>query len=109
MPNPITDPVVHEAARCLQAANRTDSRHLNAEQREAVESAAYPAYVELARALADKNLLRPEINDEMVMRGMQALHTYGEYVTPLEILLPTHGDSWRAQVTAVLEAALGSD
>lgn len=101
--------IIRKAARCLQAANHTDTRYLNADQRDAVESAAYPAYVELARALADKNLLRPEIDDEMVMRGMQALHTYGEYVTPLEILLPTHGDSWRAQVTAVLEAALGSD
>ena len=67
------------------------------------------AYVKLAQALDNENLLRPEINDEMVMRGMQALHTYGEYVTPLEALLPTHGDSWRAQVTAVLEAALGSE
>ena len=109
MPNPINDTVVHKAARCLQIANRVGPQNLNDRQLDAVESMMYPAYVKLAQALDNENLLRPEINDEMVMRGMQALHTYGEYVTPLEILLPTHGDSWRAQVTAVLEAALGSE
>lgn len=69
------------------------------------EGYQYPAAKRAAQALADANLLRPEIDDAMVRRAYAAfMHNYP--ITPSGKVLP---ELVKATLRAALQAALGGE